>query len=337
MGLRKKVTLSDVARVAGVSRATVSLVIRKSPLVAETTRQKVSRVMADLDYVRDIGAARLRDKHSHTVGVVVPNLVNSFFTEFLSGVEQVMGESDRVVLMANSHDDPVRQDEILQRFRGHGVDGVILCPAQGTEPALIARLSQWGLPLVQSLREVGEEASDFAGGDYLAAVGLAVRHLVAQGHHRIAFLSVSARTSARTERLTGFARALAETGAEDAGIVDAELSWEGAARSAAQILALSSKPTAVLCFNDVLAAGLMVGLRRAGVIPGRDIAVVGLDDLPLAELTHPPLSSVAMSPDAIGAAAARLLARRMADPAAPIQRSIVAPDLQMRDSSAQIV
>ncbi|MDS9470204.1 LacI family DNA-binding transcriptional regulator [Paracoccus sp. MBLB3053] len=335
--MRNKVTLSDVAKVAGVSRATVSLVIRKSPLVAEATRAKVSRVMADLDYVRDIGAARLRDKHSHTVGVVVPNLVNSFFTEFLSGVEQVMGESDRVVLLANSHDDPVRQAEILRRFRGHGVDGVILCPAQETSPELIARLAQWDLPLVQSLREIGDAASDFAGGDYISAVDLAIRHLVDQGHQRIAFLSVCARTSARIERLEGFARALAQTGAQDAGIVDAELTWEGAARSAKQILALASKPTAVLCFNDVLAAGLMVGLRRAGVIPGRDIAVVGLDDLPLAELTYPPLSSVAMSPDAIGAAAARLLARRIADPTAAIQRSIVAPNLQMRGSSARII
>jgi LacI family transcriptional regulator len=329
----KRVTLDEVARKAGVSRATVSLVVRKSPLVADHTRDKVERVMADLDYVRDIGAARLRNNSSRTIGVIVPNLVNSFFTEFLSGVEGVMGEADRVVLLANSHDDPHRQEDILQRFRGHGVDGVILCPAQGTDPGLVTRMQRWGTPLVQSLREVGHGVTDYAGGDYIEAVRLAVRHLVDRGHRRIAFLSVKARTSAREERLAGFARALRDAGATNGGIVDAELSWDGAASSAGDVLALSPLPDAVLCFNDVLAGGLMLGLRRAGCVPGEDIAVVGLDDLPLAQMTYPPMTSVAMFPDQIGAEAARLLARRLADAGAAPKRAIVAPRLKERESS----
>lgn len=330
---QRKVTLGEVAQVAGVSRATVSLVVRKSPLVADHTRQKVERVLADLDYVHDIGAARLRNNSSRTIGVIVPNLVNSFFTEFLSGVEQMMSEDDRVVLLANSDDDLTRQSQILQRFRGHGVDGVILCPAEGTDPQLPMRMRQWGLPLVQSLREVGDNVTDYAGADYIKGVQLAVGHLVEHGHRQIAFLSVSARTSARVERLEGFSRAIAGTEAQDAGIVEAELSWEGAAQSAAKVLALRGTPSAVLCFNDVLAAGLMLGLRRAGREPGRDIAVVGLDDLPLAELTFPPMTSVAMCPERIGAAAARLLARRLESPDAPVERSVVAPSLMIRESS----
>ncbi len=333
---QKRVTLEEIARAAGVSRATVSLVVRKSPLVADHTRARVEQIMAEMDYVRDIGAARLRNRSSRTIGVIVPKLVNSFFTEFLSGVEEVMTQDDRVVLLANSHDDPWRQDQILQRFRGHGVDGVILCPAVGTAPELPARIDGWGMPLVQALREIGG-SSDFAGADYIAAVGLAMRHLVDQGRRRVAFLSVSARTSAREERLAGFARALAETGATDAGIIEADLTWEGAAQSAAQIPTLGTRPDAVLCFNDVLAAGLMAGLRRAGCEPGRDLAVVGLDNLPLAELTYPPLTSVAMDAPRIGRNAARLLARRLADPGADLRREIVTPRLIVRNSSPQKV
>lgn len=329
---QKRVTLEEIARVAGVSRATVSLVVRKSPLVAERTRANVERIMAEMDYVHDIGAARLRNNSSRTVGVIVPNLVNPFFTEFLSGVEDVMAGDDRMVLLANSQDDPARQDAILQRFRGHGVDGVILCPALGSAPDLPQRINGWGMPLVQALREVGPP-TDFAGADYIAAVGLAMRHLVEQGCERVAFLSVSARTSAREERLEGFRRALSETGTTDAGIIEADLTWEGASRSASQILALPTRPDAVLCFNDVLAAGLMAGLRQKGREPGRDLAVVGLDDLPLAALTYPPLTSVAMDAPRIGRNAARLLARRLADGDAPPLREIIGPLLIIRESS----
>lgn len=329
----KRPTLEDIARVAGVSRATVSLVVRRSPLVAEHTRMMVERVMADLDYVRDIGAARLRNNSSRTVGVIVPNLVNSFFTEFLTGVEQVMRAQDRVVLLANSEDEPQRQDEILQRFRGHGVDGLILCPSAGTDEALPARMQRWGVPMVQALREVGTQQTDYAGADYVAGVGLALKHLSDLGHRRIAFLSVRAMTSAKAERLEGFSLGLARTGAIEAGIVEADLTWEGAALAADGVLALPSRPTAVLCFNDVLAAGLMLGLRRAGRQPGRDIAVVGLDDLPLAELTYPPMSSVAMCPAVIGAEAARLLTTRLAEPGRPIERFLQPPALMVRESS----
>jgi LacI family transcriptional regulator len=329
----KRPTLEDIALVAGVSRATVSLVVRQSPLVAEHTRLKVEKVMSDLDYIRDIGAARLRNNSSRTVGVIVPNLVNSFFTEFLTGVEQVMREQDRVVLLANSEDDPRRQDEILQRFRGHGVDGMIICPAAGTDAALPRRMQRWGLPMVQALREVGEQQTDYAGADYVAGVGLALQHLTALGHRRIAFLSVRAMTSAKAERLTGFSQALAKNGAVDAGIVEADLTWEGAALAADTVLALPSRPTAVLCFNDVLAAGLMLGLRRADRQPGREIAVVGLDDLPMAELTYPPMTSVAMRPARIGSEAAKLLTRRLAEPGRPIERFIQSPTLMARESS----
>ncbi|ARO15891.1 LacI family transcriptional regulator (plasmid) [Ketogulonicigenium robustum] len=328
--------MEDIAKVAGVSRATVSLVVRNSPLVADQTRQRVAQVMADLDYVRNIGAAKLRSNNSHTIGVVVPNLVNSFFTEFLGGVEHVMGQHDRVVLLANSKDDPHIQDEILQRFRGHGVDGVILCPAEGTQTDLPQRMRSWGLPLVQALRHVGGDQTDYAGADYVNGVGLALRYLVELGHKRIAFLSVPAHTSARDDRLRGFHLALQETGAENAGILEADLKWGGAGGAVDALMALPTKPTAVLCFNDVLAAGLMLDLRRAGYKPGRDISVIGLDDLPMAELAFPPLTTVAMHPNLIGAGAARLLARRLAEPDAVPDHYTQAPNFVARESVADL-
>ena len=124
---------------------------------------------------------------------------------------------------------------------------------------------------------------------------------------------------------------MAETGATEAGITETDLTWEASVGAAGAVLA--GRPTAILCFNDVLAAGLMVGLRRLGVTPGRDVAVVGLDDLEMAQMVWPPLTSVAMHPVRIGASAARLLTRRLADADAPVLRECVAPELRVRDSS----
>jgi len=173
---KNRVTLLDVARRANVSRATASLVIRKSPLVGAETRQRVEEAIQALGYVYNMGAARMRAERSRTVGVVVPNLTNPFFGELLSGIEALIDSAGMVVIVANSGDLVERQDMVMRRMREHGVDGVILCPAADTEPAFLDRIAEWGLPLVQTLRHISEEI-DYAGADYAAGMRQAVDYL----------------------------------------------------------------------------------------------------------------------------------------------------------------
>ncbi|WJH38041.1 LacI family transcriptional regulator (plasmid) [Aliirhizobium terrae] len=208
---KNRVTLLDVARHAGVSRATASLVIRKSPLVGADTRARVEASMEALGYVYNMGAARLRADRSLTIGVVIPNLTNPFFAELLAGIETVIDAAGMVVILVNSGDQVDRQDILMTRMREHGVDGIILCPAAGTGEEVLDRLGEWHLPLVQVLRRVSDQV-DYAGVDYAQGMRQAVDHLSELGHTDIAFAVHGPVHSAYEERVEGFQQAMQAKG-----------------------------------------------------------------------------------------------------------------------------
>jgi LacI family transcriptional regulator len=328
---KNRVTLLDVARRANVSRATASLVIRKSPLVGTDTRARVEEAMRELGYVYNMGAARMRAERSYTVGVIVPNLTNPFFAELLSGIEAVIDAADMVVLLANSGDQPERQDRLVRRMREHGVDGVILCPAADTDPALLAQLSAWELSVVQVLRHVSEDV-DYAGADYAGGMRQAVDYLASLGHRRIAFAVHGPIHSAYHERIEAF-RAAMETRVLSADLIVRLPDATALVPSAAPLLfETEQRPTAVICFNDVLALGLSAGLHDMGFKVGEHFSLLGFDDVTDAETMRPRLSSVSTAPVTIGENAARLLLDRLAEPSRPARRLVTETRLHVRQS-----
>jgi LacI family transcriptional regulator len=318
-----RATLLDVARRANVSRATASLVIRNSPLVGEATRRRVEAAIEELGYVYNLGAARLRAERSHTVGVIVPNLTNPFFAELLAGIESVIDVAGMVVLLANSADLPNRQDILVRRMREHGVDGIILCPAAGTGTELFERLADWGLPLVQVLRHFSTRA-DYAGVDYADGMRQAVEYLSSLGHERIAFAVHGPIHPAYQERVDGFREAMAAHGFDGSMIVRVPDQLAKIAKATHLLFEQATKPTAVICFNDVIALGFAAGLYDQGITIGRDLSLIGFDDVTDAEAVRPRLTSVATMPAEIGKNAARLLLDRLKEPALP-PRSMVRP------------
>lgn len=328
-----RITLLDVARAAGVSRATASLVIRKSPLVAEETRRKVEAAIAELGYVYNMGAASMRAARSNTIGVVVPTLANPFFTELLAGIEHALEEAGMIVVLANSRESPANQDTILQRMRERGVDGVIVCPAAESRESLLTRAESWNLPLVQALRHVSDKQGDYAGTDYAGGMGQAVRHLVGLGHRAIAFAAGGPLHSAYRERLAGYRAAMAEHELEPI-CLDVPLGPAASSESAPALLRHPARPTAVICFNDLMAAGLANGLSDLGVAVGPGFSVVGFDDLAEAELVRPRLTSVATFPGDIGDNAARLLLSRIGAPERAARRVVSLTRLVARHSTA---
>src|SRR6266516_676081 len=181
------VTLVEVARDAGVSRATASLVLRGSDLVADETRERVLASMRKLGYVYHRGAASLRTQHSQTVGLIVPDVTNPFFAEMTVGIEARLDQARHVVLLGNTAETLNKQERLLAMMQEYRADGVLLCPATGTSAEMIVRLRQWRLPFVLFVRYVEGVDADYVGADNIRGAELATEHLISLGHQRIAF------------------------------------------------------------------------------------------------------------------------------------------------------
>lgn len=331
-----KVTLTEIAAHASVSRSTVSLVLRESPLVNEKTRLRVRESIEALDYVYDRGAARMRGRSSRTIGLVVTDLTNSFYAELIAGVDETLDAGGLIALLANTGEDLDRQRRVLERFREHAVDGVILCAAEGASWEFVNRLRDWGMPFVQALREVEGAVVDFVGTDNRLGTEMATEHLIRRGHRSIVFIGGAAETSVSQLRRRGYVDAMQANGLSPI-ISPCRSTKEAAALAAREAFTGDDAPTAAVCFNDAVAMGVTLGVRQLGQVPGKDVAVIGFDDTADAELWVPELSSIAIHPAAIGASAAELLMRRIVDPDGAPERIIVPPRLVMRDSTRLVL
>lgn len=332
---QKRLTLRDLAKHAEVSPATVSLVLRKSPLVADGTRQRVLESMRALGYVYNRGAASLRTQRTHTVGVAINELVNPYFSELTAAIERALTKVGRTVFLSNSDEDPARQDQFIETMREYNADGLIVCPAAGSDPSALRRLRDYGVPCVLISRNLPGSGLDYAGNDHRRGMFLATEHLISLGHRRIAMIGGNDRTSTGMERREGYQQALKAYGidTDPTLLVPSKVTRSDAADAIKTLIGRRRPPTACVCFNDVLAFGVMLGLRQLGLEAGRDFAVVGCDDLVEAALWTPALTTVRIQHRAMGEAAAQLLLDRIGDLAAPRREVVLQPELVVRESS----
>jgi LacI family transcriptional regulator len=330
----ERVTLLDVARHAGVSRATASLVLRDSPLVAEVTRQRVLASMQQLGYVYHRTAATLRSQRSHTVGLVITDITNPFFAELTLGIEERLDEANYVVVLANTSESLDKQSRILTAIYENNAAGILFCPAEGTSRETVARILQRGLPTVLLVRYLFDTDADYVGANNVLGAELAIDHLIAHGHRRIAFIGGPATSSARIDRLQGYRNALRrhDLSVDETLLLTSTTTRDGGHQAIHALLALSDPPTAALCYNDVVAFGVMLGLQGLGCVPGQDFAVIGFDNIIEAALWHPPLTTVSIEPRQIGVMAAQRLLERIASPDDPPRHVILLPSLIIRTS-----
>ena len=329
---RRGATVVDVAKAAGVSRATVSLVLRQSPLVADETRERVQRVISAVGYIYNRGAAQLRSGMSGTIGVIVPEITNPFYAELLLGIGESLDVAGRLCFVANSMDSPDRQDRFIQRIRERGVEGIIICAAEGSSPLLLRQMQEWNLPFVQILRSIDGDAGDLVAPDFAAGTRFAVEHLVSKGHSRIALMPSAKDTSAARDRVQAFSNAVRQCGLEAGEILAGRLSRSEACKIVPGLLASPYPPSAIICHNDLLALGVVSALRRLGIVPGAGMSVIGFDDIPESAHSVPALTTVATLPFENGARAATLLLRRIMTPTGPAERILVPPHLIVRET-----
>ena len=326
-------TVKDIARHAGVSPATVSLVLRSSPLVAATTRADVQSSMDSLGYVYHRAAANLRARLTHTVGLVICEITNPFYAELAAGIDDALDQAGWVAFVANTAESPTRQSRFIARMREHRVDGILLAPAEGTLADVADELKRNSIPVVQMLRRVGKRNADYVSADFRLGMTLAAEHLIRLGHKRIAFVGGARRVSPARDRTEAFRAVLPRFGLPVGPIINCLPTREGGAAAVGQLFQDNSNaPTAVVCHNDLCALGVMLGLADLGVIPGRDVAVIGFDNIPEGAMHRPALTTVSIGAREIGEEGARLLLRRIKSPEGSPESIILPPKLVIRES-----
>ena len=327
-----RVTLMDVARHCGVSRATVSLVLNDSPLVAAKTRDRVREAMTELGYVYNRAAASLRRQHSDAIGVVLTNITNPYFAEVAAGLQDTLNSNGSVPLLAVSGEDRDVQFRLVKSLVERNVDGIVLVPAHGTISSDLPDLL--GTPLVLLARRLNDMDVDYVGAQTREGGYAAAEHLRCHGCRRIAFIGGFADSSAREERAGGVSDFLTD---HDLSL-DADLSVAcdplrlQAREAAMRLLNKNPDVDGIVCFSDVVAFGVLDAIADLGLTVGTDVRVIGFDDVHDAALNRPSLSSVAVPARESGRRAAQLVLERAAGSTEPTLREEFPTKLEPRET-----
>jgi LacI family transcriptional regulator len=326
-----RVTLIDVARYCGVSRATVSLVLNDSPLVATRTRDRVRQAMTELGYVYNRAAASLRTQHSDAIGVVLTNITNPYFAEIASGLQDTL-TTRSVPLLAVSGEDRDLQHRLVRSLVERNVEGIVLVPAHGTTPNDLPDLV--GTPLVLLARRLNGMDADYVGAQNRDGGYAAAEHLYTHGCRRIAFVGGFTDSSAREERAGGVAALLNDHGMslDSEHSVVCEPARPQARKAAMQLLTKDPNVDGIVCFSDVVAFGVLDAIADLGRIVGSDVRVIGFDDVHDAGLNRPSLSSVAVPARETGRRAAQLVLERAAGSTEPTVREEFSTKLEPRET-----
>lgn len=310
---KRPVTLRDIAARAGVSVNTVSRALTGKSGVSEETRRRIQDVAEELDYRPNQLARGLRQQRTYVIGVVITDLVNPFFTEVVEGIERTAAENGYSIILANSETRPEREELAVHTLVGRQVDGVVMVPTE-ISASPVQYLAERRIPFVLLGRVPGGPPAPVVINDDREGARLAVRHLIARGHRDILHLSgpqyqLNVEHSSSHMRLAGYKDALAEAGIpyRPELVLPTDGRSSGGFAAAHQALAAGLSFSAIFCFSDFVAFGAIRALRQAGLSIPEDVALIGYDDVELAELVDPPLTTVRVAKTRLGQIATHIL------------------------------
>jgi LacI family transcriptional regulator len=332
----RRPTMREVAAVAGVSLSTVSRAINGDPKVAPDLAQKVRSAVAMLGYRRDVTATTLRraDRLSASIGLVFDDVANPFHALLQRGIEDVARDRGVLAFAGSSDEDAQRERDLVQAFLSRRVDGLIVVPA-GPDHGYLLRDREAGVAVVFVDRPPGFIDADVVLSDHAGGAREATAHLLAAGHTRIGYLGDRRRIHSAVERLRGHTEALAAAGVpHDPALVRMELEDSVMARRATEeLLDGENPPTAVFTAQNLITVGAVEALRARGL--QHAVALVGFDDLPLADAVDPGLTVIAQNAHGVGRAAAEVLFDRLDGNGGPT-RTVVLPTTLIARGSGEI-
>lgn len=304
------VTITDVAREAGVSKTTVSRVLNQSShAVHPATRQRVLEAMARLGFHPNALARSLYSKSTRTVGLIIPDISNLYYAGIARGVEDVASNEGYTVLLCDTDRRPEKEQVYLNTLIEKRVEGIILAGGGSTQARTLDDVVQAGISVVV----VGKHPLDFPAVrvDNTAGAREATTHLIAQGHQRIAFITGPAHSITSKERCQGYLQALEQANLSNPLILPGDFRPESGYQAGKMLLAIKPRPTAVFACNDMMAIGVIKAVNEAGLSIPQDIALVGFDDIPIASYLRPSLTTVAIPMYQIGKVAMDVLCQAL--------------------------
>ncbi|WP_349898977.1 LacI family DNA-binding transcriptional regulator [Parafrigoribacterium soli] len=330
------VSVKDVASLAGVSVGTVSNVLNRPEKVTESTVVRVREAIAELGFVRNDAARQLRAGQSKSIGLIVLDVRNPFFTDLARGAEDAAALAGLSVILGNSDEKADRESAYLDLFEQQRMHGVLISPF-GDVTQQLARLRERGIPAVLVDRTSGGTAYSSVSVDDVAGGTLAVEHLIAQGRRSIAFVGGPMQIRQVVDRLEGARRASEKHPDVTLEVIEtAALSViEGRAAGRAILdREAADRPDAVFAANDLIAMGVLQALNMQGAVHvPHDIALIGYDDIDFASASVVPLSSIRQPSALIGKTAVEILIREAEDPSLAPQQVVFQPELVVRAST----
>lgn len=328
------VTLADVAKTAGYSKSTASLVFQESPLVADRTRAKVLAAAQQLGYVYNRRAAAMRQQRSHSIGVVVGGFANPFFGLLSEAIERTLGPAGYSVLLGNTFDEPARQSRLIETFLENRVDGLMVVPAVGSDVTFLEPTRRMGVPVVVLTRFVAGADAPYFGADDVLAGRLAAEHLVSHGCDSLAYFGGPADVFTRVDRHDGVKGVANEREVKFDEVWSAHTitSSTSGYETARRLLQSGPLPQGIVCHSDAVAIGLMRACHEDGVEVGTDVRLIGFDDVEASSYVVPSLTSISVEVADLGRVASEAMLRMIGGGVAPPPATIFAPELVLRES-----
>jgi LacI family transcriptional regulator len=337
---KSRVTLKDVAVKVGVHSSTVSRVLNPvtRKMVTKEIANKVFSTVADMGYKPNAFAQSLKTNRSYTVGVMVPDLTNPAFAPIINGIDNMLETHGYSVMVASTYNLAEKQQSTLNKFRERHVDGLIIATTTRGEK-LIEDCILEGTPFVEAVRASGNPDVCSVISDEITGGIMVISHLAQLGHKTIAYIAGPQFLSTGFNRYQGFLQGMKENGL----IIDQNLviscdafSEEEARNAASKLLANKSKVTAIYVGNDIMALGVYDELEARAIKCGKDISVVGFDDMPFANKFNPPLTTIHTPMINVGTEAARILLDKINEIDIPARTIKIKPELIVRSSSGPI-